>query len=74
MTPAEPRLELTIRYDLRDPAAWHQAHRDRRVWGRLYADFYPLDNDHVALVFRSAGERWRPWEEVRKQWILGEAA
>jgi hypothetical protein len=29
-----------------------------------------LDYDNVALVFRSAGERWRAWERVRLEWIL----
>jgi hypothetical protein len=31
-----------------------------------------LDYDHVALVFRSAGERWRPFELLRLSWILDE--
>lgn len=60
-------------YDLRDPAAWKQAHRDRALWGKLYTDIHVLDNDHVLLVFRAAEDsRWRAWEEVRRGWILGE--
>ena len=30
----------------------------------------PRDSDHIALVFRAGGERWRPWERVRLEWIL----
>jgi hypothetical protein len=59
-------------YDLRDPDQWQGAHRHRATWGKLYTCIYPLDYDHIALVFRSAGERWRPWELVRLSWILGE--
>jgi hypothetical protein len=33
-----------------------------------------LDYDHIALVFRSAGERWRAWERVRLEWILKDRA
>lgn len=59
-------------YDLRDPAAWMQAHRHRKLWGRRYTDFYALDSDHIVLVFRPApDERWRRWEEERKRLILG---
>jgi hypothetical protein len=61
-------------YDLRDPDAWRQAHAHRGMWGKLYTDVHTLDLDHVALVFHSAGERWRGWEEVRRGWILEEAA
>jgi hypothetical protein len=68
-------LEFTILYDLRDPEAWKQAHRHRNWWGKLYTDFYALDSVHVLLVFRPADDpRWRPWEEVRKSWILESAA
>ncbi len=66
---------FNILYDLRDPAAWNLAHRHRYFWGKLYTDIYVLDNDHILLVFRSAGNsRWREWEKVRKAWILEEAA
>jgi hypothetical protein len=71
--PEMPSLEgLLIVYDLRDPDAWEAARRHRALWGKLYTDIYPLDYDHIALVFRSAGERWRPWEPVRLSRILGE--
>ncbi len=63
--------EFVLVYDLGDPAAGQRAHRDRRYWGRLYTDIYTLDNDHIVLAFRSAGERWLAWEAVRKGWILG---
>jgi hypothetical protein len=64
--------ELLMVYDLSAPDAWEVAHRHRGFWGKLYVDVYSLDCDHIALVFRSAGERWRPWELVRLSWILGE--
>jgi hypothetical protein len=57
-------------YDLSDPDAWEAAHCHRGFWGKLYTDIHPLDYDHVALVFRSSGERWRAWERVRLEWIL----
>jgi hypothetical protein len=59
-------------YDLRAPDQWQAAHRARGFWGKLYADMYPLSYDHIALVFRSAGERWRPFELPRLSWILDE--
>jgi hypothetical protein len=62
--------ELLVVYDLRDPIAWQPARRHRAFWGKLYTDIYPLDYDHVALVFRSAGKRWQAWERVRLEWIL----
>jgi hypothetical protein len=70
MMPQTPTLPLLRVYDLRDPGAWQQAHRHRRLWGRLYTDVYALDTDHIALVFRTGGERWRTWERVRLEWIL----
>lgn len=68
--------ELLMIYDLRDPDTRRLAHRHRGFWGILHTDIYTLDLDHIALAFRPAGERWRPWERVRLQWILedGEAA
>jgi hypothetical protein len=68
-------MSFEILYDLRDPVAWKRAHRHRNWWGKLYTDIFVLDNDHVLLVFRPADEpRWRPWEEVRKDWIMESAA
>ena len=64
--------DLLVAYDLRDPAAWQTARRHRALWGKLYTDIHALDYDHIALVFRSAGERWRLWELVRLSWILDE--
>jgi hypothetical protein len=63
---------IAIVYDLRDPGAWHQAHAHRGMWGKLYTDVHTLDLDHIALVFRPGGERWRPWERERLRWILEE--
>ncbi len=64
-----------VTYDLRDPDAWQRAHKHRRLWGKLHSDYYVLDADHVALTFYPAPDpRWRAWEEVRKRWILREAA
>jgi hypothetical protein len=64
--------DLIVLYDLRDPDAWQTARRHHALWGKLYTDIHALDYDHIALVFRSAGERWRPWELVRLSWILDE--
>ncbi len=64
-------LPLLRIYDLRNPDAWRAAHRHRGFWGQLYTDVHALGADHVALVFRSGGERWRPWEGVRLRSILG---
>ena len=62
---------FAIVYDLRDPDAWDHAHTHRGMWGKLYTNIHTLDTDHVALVFRPAGERWQAWERVRLVWILG---
>jgi hypothetical protein len=64
--------DLLVTYDLRDPIAWQAARRHRALWGKLYCDIVALDYDHILLVFRSAGERWRPWELVRLSRILHE--
>ena len=40
-----------IIYDLRDPNAWLQAHRDIAVWGKERAHFENLDSDHVIIAF-----------------------
>jgi hypothetical protein len=63
---------IIVVYDPRDPGTQQAAHRHRVAWGKLYTDIHALDYDHIALVFRSAGERWRPWELVRLSWILDE--
>lgn len=73
MIPQTPET-LAILYDLRDAGAWQRAHHHRRLWGRRLTDYYVLDEDHVVIVFRPGGERWRPWESRRLQMILGEAA
>jgi hypothetical protein len=67
-------LTFELLYDLRYPAAWKQAHKHRQLWGKLYKDVYVLDTGHVLLISRPAGERWRPWEEVRKSWIMESTA
>jgi len=64
--------DLLVAYDIRDPGAWQAARRHRALWGKLYTDIHALDHEHIALVFRSAGERWRAWELVRLSWILDE--
>ena len=64
-------LPLVRIYDLRGPAARRAAHRHRGFWGKLYTDVRALGADHVALVFRSGGERWRAWQSVRPRSILG---
>jgi hypothetical protein len=64
-------LELIVVYDLRDPLAWRAAQHHRATWGRLYTDIVALDYDRILLVFRCApDQRWRPWESVRRGWIL----
>jgi hypothetical protein len=65
-------LALLVVYDLRDPVAWQAARCHRGVWGKAYTDILSLDYDHIALVFRSADERWQVWESVRLGWILEE--
>ncbi len=62
--------KFVVTYDLRDSDAWRRAHQHRRLWGKLYSDYYILDQDHVLLVFRSAGARWERWEQARKRMIL----
>jgi hypothetical protein len=64
-------LPLLRIYDLRNPDAWRAAHRHRGFWGKLYTDVHALGADHVALVFGSGRERWRPWGGVRPRSILG---
>ena len=61
---------VIVVYDLRAPVQWQAARRHRCLWGRLYTDIHALDYDHIALVFRSGGERWQAWERVRLEWIL----
>jgi hypothetical protein len=63
-------LPLLRVYDLRDPDAWRLARSHRDTWGKLYTDIHTLDVDHVALVFRTGGERWRAWEAARLERIL----
>jgi hypothetical protein len=63
-----------IHFDLSVPDGWNQARYARSCWGILWTDVAWLDPDHVCLVFRSAGERWHAWEEVRLAWILGDRA
>ncbi len=53
----EKRPEHTglVIYDLRDPAQWEQARRDRKAWGRARSAIHPLSNDVIAIEFRSTG-------------------
>ena len=75
MTVTTAPTVLTVVYDLRDPGAWGEACRHRRLWGVLYTDAYSLGPDHIALVFRPADdERWRDWERVRLEWLQETAA
>jgi hypothetical protein len=67
-----PQEGFVMVYDLRDAETWQQAHRHRRLWGRRFADYFVLDEDHILMVFHSAGERWHPWEERRLRWIVGQ--
>lgn len=46
---------MIVVYDLRDPAQWTGARRDREAWGRERSEIHPLDNDHVAIEFRAGG-------------------
>ena len=54
--PASPggSARVTV-YDLRDPEAWAQASADRDAWGRDWSEIHPLDNNHVAIAFKSRG-------------------
>jgi hypothetical protein len=72
LSPVSPAFAIV--YDLRDTGAWRQAHAHRRLWGRLFSEYYFLDSDHVLIVFMPGGERWRRWEARRKQRILGREA
>jgi hypothetical protein len=65
---------FAVVYDLRDAGGWRQAHLHRRLWGHRFTDYYVLDQDHILMVFRPGGERWRPWEKARLRWILDEEA
>ena len=72
---SRPPAEFRVVYDLREPGAWQRSNRDRNFWGKLYTDITRLDDDHLLLTFRPAPDaRWRPWERVRRRWILGDAA
>jgi hypothetical protein len=62
---------FAIIYDLQDAHAWRQAQAHRRLWGQRFCEHYVLGEDHLAIVFRPGGERWRLWEAHRKRWILG---
>lgn len=46
---------MIVVYDLRDPAQWSGARRDREAWGRERSEIHTLDNDHVAIEFRLGG-------------------
>jgi hypothetical protein len=69
-TPGEPLLLL---YNV-CAGGLHYAKVHRYLWGRTLTDIHIVDEDHLLLVFRSKGERWRRWEEMRMRRILGEAA
>ena len=62
---------FAIIYDLQDAHAWRQAHAHRSLWGRRFCQHYVLDEDHLLIVFRPGGERWRRWEINRSRLILG---
>jgi hypothetical protein len=67
--------ELVVVYDLSVTGAWDMACRHARWWGRHYVELSVLDDNHIALVCRPAGdERWRAWERVRAEWIREELA
>lgn len=42
-------------YDLRDPAQWTGARRDREAWGRERAEIHALDNDHIIIEYKPGG-------------------
>jgi hypothetical protein len=68
---AQPEEGFAVVYDLASPGALKASHRHRAFWGRRFTEIHELDNDRVALVFRpSPDARWRPWEQVRRRWIL----
>lgn len=46
---------LVVVYDLRDPAQWTGARRDREAWGRERSEIFPLDNDHIIIQFKPGG-------------------
>ncbi len=65
---------FAIVYDLRDAGAWERVRLHRGMWGKLYTDVHTLDTEHVVLVFRPGGERWRAWERERLRWIIEDEA
>ena len=46
---------MIVVYDLRDPAQWTGARRNREAWGRETSEIHTLDNHHVAIEFRPGG-------------------
>jgi len=46
-------IETWALFDLRNPSAVDQLHRDRAVW-QEEADLEALDEDHFVLIVRSA--------------------
>lgn len=64
---------LLVVYDLRNPLAWQAAHRHRNYWGKTHTRVHYVEENVVVLAFRPApDERWRPWERVRLERILGQ--
>jgi hypothetical protein len=51
---AGPRhTDRVVLYDLRDPTAWALACVDLDAWGRKWTEIHSVDNDHVAIAFKS---------------------
>jgi len=46
---------LLVIYDLRDPEARERARRDRQAWGRKLSEIHRVDDDHVAIEYKSGG-------------------
>ncbi|MDP9438631.1 MAG: hypothetical protein M3P49_07790 [Actinomycetota bacterium] len=46
---------MIVVYDLRDPAQWIGARRDREARGHERSEIQALDNDHIAIEFRAGG-------------------
>lgn len=51
---ALPEHTVVMLYDLRE--SWEEAAADRERWGREHTGVYPMDLDHVVLVYRLEGD------------------
>lgn len=46
---------IAVVYDLRDPAQWIDAGKERRAWGRERTVIHTLDSDHIIIEYKAGG-------------------